>query len=525
MSTLPAVPSLEQLKKQAKDLRKAAASGDAAALARIRAVPELKDHDGKGLTAAHAQLVLAREYGFESWPKLKHHVERARLQAGDPAAAFFEAVLTTSAGNNFELDFARATAALASNPDYARANLYAACATGEREAAEAFLAQDPSLAKAKGGPKHREPLLYLAFSRFLRHDARRAEAMLTLARRLLDLGASPNAFYPSENEGYRDEPQAALYGAAGLNDHAGLTRMLLEAGADPNDHESLYHACESSDLSCLRLILEAKPKKEWASYCLAHKLDYEDYEGAKLFLDHGADPNHVTPHGERGTRLHHALTRRRGARIVELLLERGADPNIKDGQGCTGYALAVRTGREDLAALLRRHGAREDVLREVDRFLGACWQAREADARASLAREPGLLGAMKPEDHELMVGAAWEGNLPALRTMLAVGFDPARTGTHGQTALHAACFKGEAEIVRLLLTYKPDLERKDPHYSGTPLGWALAGTWKVLERNPRGDYPAVVDALLTAGAALPEQPKGSDDVLAVLRAHAERRKA
>ena len=50
---LPVRPSLEQLKKQAKE--------------RLQAMP--------GATLADAQFALAREYGFESWPKLKHHVE------------------------------------------------------------------------------------------------------------------------------------------------------------------------------------------------------------------------------------------------------------------------------------------------------------------------------------------------------------------------------------------------------------------------------------------------------------------
>ena len=46
-----------------------------------------------------------------------------------------------------------------------------------------------------------------------------------------------------------------------------LTRLLLDAGADPNDRsdgdgpESLYHACEHADKTCLRLLLRAKPRR------------------------------------------------------------------------------------------------------------------------------------------------------------------------------------------------------------------------------------------------------------------------
>ena len=71
-SRLPARPSLEQLRKQAKDLLKACRAGESAAAERFRSIigsvppaPSLAD----------AQFVLAREYGFESWAALARHVE------------------------------------------------------------------------------------------------------------------------------------------------------------------------------------------------------------------------------------------------------------------------------------------------------------------------------------------------------------------------------------------------------------------------------------------------------------------
>ena len=70
---LPARPSLEQLRNQAKDLRRACRAGDAAALARIRAhKPAVVAAD---VSLADAQFALAREYGFDSWPKLARHVD------------------------------------------------------------------------------------------------------------------------------------------------------------------------------------------------------------------------------------------------------------------------------------------------------------------------------------------------------------------------------------------------------------------------------------------------------------------
>ncbi|HKX29722.1 MAG TPA: hypothetical protein VJ302_18675 [Blastocatellia bacterium] len=74
---LPARPSLTQLRKQAKELRRAYLAGDEAAINRLSAViPRLADPDrSRGVTLADAQFVLAREYGLENWAKLALHVK------------------------------------------------------------------------------------------------------------------------------------------------------------------------------------------------------------------------------------------------------------------------------------------------------------------------------------------------------------------------------------------------------------------------------------------------------------------
>src|SRR6476469_9923597 len=73
--------NLEQQRKRAKDLLKAAHDGDAQALSRIRAyVP-----DAKELQLADAQLTIAREAGFDSWPKLVKELEQQELHAAAEA--------------------------------------------------------------------------------------------------------------------------------------------------------------------------------------------------------------------------------------------------------------------------------------------------------------------------------------------------------------------------------------------------------------------------------------------------------
>src|SRR5690349_2677484 len=76
--TLPARPSLESLRKQAKQLARAVAAGDAEAIARARVhLP----HVEQALTQRNAQLVIAREYGFAGWPDLTAEVSK-RLDRG-----------------------------------------------------------------------------------------------------------------------------------------------------------------------------------------------------------------------------------------------------------------------------------------------------------------------------------------------------------------------------------------------------------------------------------------------------------
>src|SRR5581483_5569690 len=80
--SLPSRPSLEQLKNQAKDLRTQFLAGERAAVERVR---ESHPHFGKQAFRLHdAQLVIAREYGFATWPRLKEHVESILLEAGEP---------------------------------------------------------------------------------------------------------------------------------------------------------------------------------------------------------------------------------------------------------------------------------------------------------------------------------------------------------------------------------------------------------------------------------------------------------
>ena len=63
MFQLPARPDLDQLRRQARELHQAARDGDVRSLRRLGQAPG-------AVTLSAAQLAIARDYGFASWPRL-----------------------------------------------------------------------------------------------------------------------------------------------------------------------------------------------------------------------------------------------------------------------------------------------------------------------------------------------------------------------------------------------------------------------------------------------------------------------
>ena len=82
--SLPERPDLDQLRRQAKELRRSALAGDRHAVERLRQ----GDVDPATVTLSNAQLVIAREFGFASWPRLKEAVSAVlRTDSREPSVS------------------------------------------------------------------------------------------------------------------------------------------------------------------------------------------------------------------------------------------------------------------------------------------------------------------------------------------------------------------------------------------------------------------------------------------------------
>ena len=424
--------NLEQARKRAKDLVR---SGRAAKL-------------------ADAQLIVARELGYPSWPRLVHALAPPRAE--DVVRAAHERP-------------DRARALLERSPEL-RDDPWVALTLGD-----ASRIRD---AVAPGGPLPASPLFYVCRSR-LADDAARA------ARDLLARGADPN--------GTAEEGWTCLSIACARGD-ADLVRVLLEAGAEPNDNDSLYHSVEPADPACTRLLLEhgAGPK---GTNALAHALDYDRVERVRLLLDHGADPNE-------GFAVHHAVLRGRSPDVIRLLAVHGADLARRDSHGLTAYQQAVRRGRQNLA----------DALAE----LGAPTELTATDhAPAAIAAGTGTLDGLEldAEARNVLIELAMRDARTLERVVDAVGARSSASYARGPrgTLLHQAASLGRADYVRLLLERGADADARVETDYATPLGWAAVASRYASEEPDESfapaapDHVAVAELLVGAGARI--EPK------------------
>ncbi len=241
-----------------------------------------------------------------------------------------------------------------------------------------------------------------------------------------------------------------------------LARLLLEAGADPNDGQTIYNRglgdVARDDTEFLELLLD---------FGLGQDDGGQWYQRLGPALDAPADLVQEA--------LHHAADNGLRQR-ARLLLDRGADPNVGGGHpafgGRTPYEGAVLNGHVEIAEMLAAAGADTTTVDDLTRLAGAALAGDRSRVDASavprlLEREPLLL-------HR----AAEQGRVDGIPLLVEIGYDVnLRRRT---TPLHEAALRGDMATVRLLVDLGADPMILDTEHESTPRGWAeFAGQTEV----------------------------------------------
>ena len=494
---LPARPNLEQLRNQAKDLLKSLKSGDPVGLQRLQEYhPQPPKTADASFSLSDAQLVIAREYGFATWPKLKEHVETARLETGDPMEQLKQAFHANDAPRLRTLleRFPRFKAML--DEPIGPFDSPVITNVSSREMLDVLLEAGADInAKSRWwaggfGLLHgADPdLAKYAIERGATVDVH-AAARLGLIEKLRELVAGNPALVHARG----GDGQTPLHFASTVE----IARFLLDQGADIDardvDHESTAAQHMVRDRQeIVRLLVQRGCQTD---ILLAAALG--DAHLARKHLD--ADPGciHWRVSGEFFPMIHP----KSGGTIYQWTL----------GWHVSPHDVARQFGHEDVFRLLMERSP-ADV-----KLLAACWAADKTAVKSLLADNANLVVNLSAANRRQIAHAARNNNLPAVRVMLAAGLPVDATGQHNATPLHWAAFHGNAEMIREILHYHPPLELTDADFQATPLGWAIHGSingWY----SRTGDYAATVELLLKAGAKLPgKKPEATEAVKEVLR--------
>jgi ankyrin repeat protein len=532
-------PDLGQLKRQAKELLRGFVASEAAAVAEVN--EHYRVADTSKFALHDSQLVIARSYGFESWPKLKAYVD------GVTVKRLADAIRAD--------DLAQVEAMLHARPEIA--DLTMSYGDEHRPIHYAVMKRSPEMVRLL--------MRYGANARHGIHPHRDATAPWTLAK----------------ERGYEDI-------VAIIEEEEQRRRSEVTRGAPMANvigDEAARAAVASGDIDWLRARQAegtlANPIRWDGGGLLTVAVRHNQPEMLRLLLDFGFDPDERVSSGEgdwvaysQGYPLWYcAALGRRG--MAETLLERGANPNVHvDSSGSAVYS-AYSHRQWDMVELLRRHGGVVSAdIAAIYRQTDLVRQMLADAARGSLPK--GIVSPGKPLAEELLqFGASggdpeivrmalerinwpredprwfgclteplsfwhhipwlYAGNrefergtyLPCFRLILE-RCGPNLIGGFTRTALHEVAAIGEhvteeeaAAFALALLDSGARMDVRDDILKSTPLAWACrwgrAGVTRVLLE--RGADPVEADSEPWARPRAWAEKMGRIGVLAVLNEH------
>jgi ankyrin repeat protein len=481
---LPERPSLEQLRKQAKEH-----------LDTLRAT-------NPSATLAAAQHALARQYGFDDWSKLVHHVQslQPNRRVLRPADLKSDEKLLWSPGRGTDV--------------WA---LIQACTAGDLDVVLALISKDPSLARAHY--EYRKPLYFAV-----------RENRVDVVRFLLEHDSNPLDLWV-------DDGPLEIARDRGYVEMERLLAHTLEEkfNASPKG-EPVAQALRNHDLSAVRDLLDGQPSLlakgdsrsnqpiHWAT--MTRQLDAIDE-----LLSRGADINSRRMDGAQPIHLTNGDYFYRGwrdvprdwpitpAHVMSLLVSRGAiidlptachtgniarvhellrqDPSAANRVGGhEGYYLgagaplsnAAAAGHIDIVRLLLDHGADPNLPEEQfapkgKALYSAVYHGHYEIAKLLLDRGAFPNPPVESSGDALWVSREWRPDKRMEQLLLSYGAapEPERPDEDWSTReynwlrispLHQAARDGDLKKAKHLLDTGADLAARDEHIRSTPLAWA-----------------------------------------------------
>lgn len=321
LTLLPARPSLEQYKKQAKDFVKAHAAGEPGFAERTR---KFHPHPPSGrLALTDAQLVLAREHGFESWPKFASYLE-ALHQRDSPTSQFEQAA--------------------------------DAIVTGDTRTLRRLLRANPALIHLRSPRVHRATLLdYVGANGFENYRQKTPKNAVEIAQLLLDAGAEVDA----RSDMYGHSTVLGLVATSVHPKQAGvqipLLEVLLNAGASlegaPDGWNPLTAALANGRGEAAQFLADRGAKLDLEG---AAGVGYLDAVKSFFRADGGLKPSATRRQMDRGFVWACEYGR---SEVVDFLIDCGASLTEQAETSLNGLHWAIVGGQHETVRLLLRRGA------------------------------------------------------------------------------------------------------------------------------------------------------------------------
>ena len=361
--------------------------------------------------------------------------------------------------------------------------------------------------------------MYVCASPLARFGPRYAANLVTCAELLLDAGAAADvdAVDDDASPGTGQVP-AVLRAMMGGN--MDLVMLLRERGA-PEPADSVRRVVaeqlgpEGRDLHAMfgeyfrrpevreqmrksKAEFDARPNVD--AWTLRERLESSrawlpNFIGAKAdlwaaMLERGYDPAAI---GKSGSTTLHWVATYATPSFIEMVLNHGVNPDVRDDQGRSVIATAARAGNMEVVEFLRGQGIDDDAT-PMDRLIGFCVAGDETRARQIVDDMPHLIEAINREDADALVSAAGRGATDRVRLMLDIGMRADIRDETGAAGLHQAAWRGHVDVARLLLDRGATGSLPDDLLKETPRVWALHGA--LHAQGPRRDRCLAIAEML-----------------------------